>query len=86
MIPRFARFYGYTVNDILNEYAIVFFSLVNSMYEIIATEMLNDITVVGAVNSKDGGHSIISNLQKQVKGLGAIVEEVKIAKNARSKK
>lgn len=85
MIPQFARFYGYTITDILNEYTIVFFSLVNTMFEINAKEMLNGITVQGAVNGKNG-QSIITSLEKQAKGLGAIIEEVKVAKSVRGKK
>ena len=83
MIPEYMRFYKYTVSDVLNEYARTFFSLVNSMFEIHAREMLDDITISTASNSKDG-NTIVSELIKRQKGLGAVIEEVKIAKNARN--
>ena len=86
MIPQFARFYNYTVADILNEYARVFFSLVNSMFEITAQEMLNDITVQRTQNSEDGGADTIRSLQQQAKGLSAIIDEVKVVKGVRNKK
>ena len=77
MIPEFMRFYRYTVSDVLNEYARTFFSLVNSMFEIHAREMLDDITI----SSADKG--VVAELTKRQKGLASIIEEVKIARNAR---
>lgn len=83
MIPQFIRFYGYSNSDTLNEYATAFFSLVNSMYEIKAKEMLDDISVLSVANSKDNGASVISALKKQYAGLGGIVKEVKTAMQSR---
>lgn len=83
MIPEYMHFYKYSVSDVLNEYAQTFFSLVNSMFEIHARELLDNITVTAASNEKSG--SIINELIKRQKGLGAIIEEVKVAKNARKK-
>ena len=77
MIPEYMRFYKYTVSDVLNEYARTFFSLVNSMFEIHAREMLDNITISSA------DKNVVAELTKRQKGLGSIIEEVKIARNAR---
>jgi len=84
MIPEFIRFYNYTASDVLNEYARTFFSLVNSMYEISAAESLTNIMELRASNSKDGD-KVITSLQKQNRGLGAIIKEVKVVKETRNK-
>ena len=77
MIPEYMRFYNYTVTEVLDEYARTFFALANSMFEIHAREMLDAIAVSSA------NQDTINELNKRQKGLGAIIEEVKIAKNVR---
>lgn len=84
MIPEYMRFYSCTVESVLNGYARTFFALLNSMHEIKAGELLDDIITGRAVNSSD--NSTIDSLRKQHRGLGAIVAEVKIAKMFRGKK
>lgn len=80
MIPEFLRFYHYTVSQTLNEYAIVFFTLVNSMYQIQAKETLNGILAVGAGMSGKEASSIIDDLKRQARGLSGIVNEVRQVK------
>lgn len=82
MIPQFMRFYSYTMTEVMDEYARTFFTLINSMFEIEAREMLDDIAVVSVPNSKDG-NKVVEELQKRRKGLGGIIEEVKVAKGTR---
>jgi len=79
MIPEFIRFYGYTLQDVLNEYAVTFFSLSNDMYRIQASEMIQTAT---AINVND---EIMTDLRKQQRGIAGIVEEVKTAKRAKQK-
>lgn len=83
MIPEFMRFYNYTASDVLDEYARTFFSLVNSMLEISAKELLNNIMVIKTAESKDGS-KIIEQLYKQQRGLGAIIKEVKVVKGVKN--
>lgn len=85
MIPQFMRFYSYTMVETMSEYGRTFFTLINSLLEIKAREMLDDIAVLSVPNSKDGS-KVIEELQKRRKGLGGIIEEVKVAKGTRSNK
>jgi hypothetical protein len=82
MIPEFIRFYGYTRSQVLGEYARSFFAMVNSMLELSAKEMLDRI-IVNNTNYDESGRSTINRLERQCRGLDAIIEEVKIAKAAR---
>jgi hypothetical protein len=85
MIPEYIRFYGGTPIDVLNEYAITFFAMLNSMYTIQAKEQLNAVFAVNAGMSGKDGQSYIDGLQKQKRGIGAIVEEVRTIENIRKK-
>lgn len=78
MIPEFIRFYGYTVEQTLNEYAQTFFSLVNSMYQIQAKETLYSAYASNATQE------LIDGLRKQEKGISGTVQEVKTAKRNRN--
>lgn len=78
MIPQFMRFYKYTAEQTLQEYAIRFFSLVNSMYRLQANEALMDLAVVSS--GMNDGSELRNQLIKQSKGLHGIVEEIRIAK------
>lgn len=77
IVPEFIRFYGYTVKQALNEYAKTFYSLVNSMYQIQASET---IMLAYASNANE---ELITGLRKQEKGISGIVQEVKIAKGVK---
>ena len=79
MIPEFIRFYGYTLNDVLNEYAKTFLSLCNDMYRLQATEIIHMAT---AVNIND---AIVDDLKKQQRGIAGIASEVRIAKKVSKK-
>lgn len=79
MIPEFIRFYSYTASQVLEEYAVRFFSLVNSMYQLKATESLQSVSNIST--GMNGNKEYISALQKQEKGIAGIVEEVRIIKS-----
>lgn len=72
VVPQFLRFYGgYTISSVLQEYAITFFGLVNSMFRIQAKEALSII----ASNNADA--EIVKDLQQASKGVHGIVQEVR---------
>ena len=78
MFPEFLRFYGYTAEEALNEYAKRFFSLVNMMLRIQAKEMLNAVTVTNTgTNGGKDGEKVIDELRKQSKGNQGILNEVR---------
>lgn len=82
MIPEFIRFYGYTVSQVMDEAAITFFALMNSMYRLQGKESLNQLSVQSAAfQGGSGATQIIEDLKKQAKGLHGIVEEVRTVKN-----
>ncbi len=85
MIPEFIRFYSYTASDVLDELAVRFFSLMNSMYRIKATESLDRIAEASVAQGSENGKSYVSELQKQSKGLHGIIEEVRVIKPRRTK-
>ncbi len=74
IIPEFIRFYGYTTEQTLNEYARTFYTLVNSMYQIQAKETL---MLTYAANATQ---ELIDGLRKQEKGIAGTVQEVKNAR------
>lgn len=80
MIPEFIRFYGYTRRQTLAEYAVAFFSMVNSMYRLKASETLDGIVQVGTGMAGDQGRSTIDDLKRQSKGIHGLLEEVKVIK------
>lgn len=73
-IAEFIRFYNYTIEQALNEYAKTFYSLLNDMYRIQATETLN------MVYANNATEELINKLQKQEAGISGIVKEVKIVR------
>jgi hypothetical protein len=85
MIPEYIRFYGGTLESVLNMYTRTFFAMINSMLEIQAKEHLEYMTISAAIQSKDG-KKVVDTLLKQQKGLRGIVDEVKIVKKIRDKK
>lgn len=80
LIPEFIRFYGYTREQTLAEYAISFFALVNSMYQLKARENLDGILQVSVGMAGDKGRSIIKKLEEQSEGLERILREVRSVK------
>lgn len=79
IVPQFLRFYGgYTLESVMSEFAVTFFSLVNSMYRLEATEKIDLIEgiAIGNAEPKDRSNAI-SALQKSAKGLHGIVKEVR---------
>lgn len=78
MFPQFLRFYSYTAGQALNEYAITFFTLVNSMHRLTADEALGRITESSvAFSGGSEGAKIVDEYKKQSKGISGIVEEVR---------
>lgn len=85
-VPKFMRFYSYTKSETLNEWAVSFFSLLNSMYRIQADEAINNIVQISAgMSGKEGGSSVVAEYQKQSAGIHGIVEEVRTVLKARGK-
>lgn len=76
MVPEFIRFYSYSASQVLDEYAVRFFSLVNSMYQLKASESLESVMQVST--GMNGNKEYLSALQKQQKGIAGIVEEVRV--------
>lgn len=81
IIPEFIRFYGYSVEQALNDYAVRFFSLANSMYRLQARESLMQLTLInaGSAGGSDA-QTVIDELKKKEKGLHGILEEVRVIK------
>ena len=85
MIPNYMRFYSYTVAQALDEFAITFFSLVNSMYRIQANETLDGALRVSVGMAGKDAASTQKELQKQSRGLHGVLEEVHVAEKAAKK-
>ena len=77
--PQFLRFYGgYTRESMMSEFAITFFSFVNSMYRLEASEKIDLIEGIAIGNAEPKDRSTaISALQKSAMGLHGIVKEVR---------
>lgn len=80
IIPQFIRFYGYSLADTLNEYAVAFFSLVNSMYRMKAQENIDGALRVAIGTSGKAGQSALKQLEKEAEGLHGIIKEVRHVK------
>lgn len=80
MIPEFMRFYSYTASQVLDELAIVFFTLLNSMYRLQAKETMMGILEVSTGMSGKESSSVINELKKQERGIAGIVNEVRVIK------
>lgn len=82
MIPEFVRFYAYTAQDVLDEYAVRFFALVNSMYQQKATEAMQAVYQVST--GFNGNKEYLDSLKKQAGGTAAIVDEVRLIKGKKN--
>jgi hypothetical protein len=81
MFAEFIRFYGYTAEQALGEYAKRFFALCNSMYRIAGKESLELLVInSNAMSGGDDASRLADNLKKQAKGNHAILQEVKVIK------
>ena len=84
IVPEFIRFYGYTAEQVLDELAVRFFSLVNSMYRLQARESLVSITNhLTASAGGDEAQKTIEALHKQEKGLTGVLQEVETLREVR---
>lgn len=77
IVADFMRFYNYSLTDTLNEYAVSFYSLVNTMYRQRATEAL---TLMSAFNATQ---ELVDGYNKQQKGLHGIVQEIRVARKSK---
>jgi hypothetical protein len=66
-----------------DEYARVFFSLVNEMYRLKAKESLNHISEYAAAN---GGADIVDQYKRQAEGNTKIIEQAKLLREIRNGK
>lgn len=80
IVPQFIRFYGYTLAQTLDEYAVSFFSLVNSMYRIQARENIDGALRVSLGMSGKEGQNTLHKLEKEAEGLHGILKEVRNVK------
>lgn len=71
MVAEFIRFYGYTAEQALDEFAVRFFALSNSMLQIQADETLT------AVMANNANEEVVSKLRTQSRGLPGVVQEVR---------
>lgn len=81
IVPQFIRFYGYNLADTFNEYAVSFFSLVNSMYRLQASERLNGILEVATGMAGKDGKATVSKLEEQAEGMNKYLREVRNLKD-----
>lgn len=81
MFPEFVRFYGYTAEEALNEYAKRFFSLINSMFRLQAKEQLSTLAITSnAYNGGKEAQNLAKKLEDQSRGNQKILEEVRVIK------
>lgn len=83
IVPQFIRFYGYSLTEVMNEFAVSFFSLVNSMYRIQATERLEGILEVATGMSGKESRDVITKLEEQSEGANKYIEQAKTLKGIR---
>lgn len=84
-IPQFIRFYqGYTINDLMDEFAITFFTLVNAMNRIKAEESLTQIqnNIVPNMEKADA-QSTINEIKKASEGLDGYINQAMILRKAK---
>lgn len=80
IVPQFMRFYHYSLADTLDEFAVSFFSLVNSMYRIKAQENIEGALRVSLGTSGKQGQDTLRKLEKEAEGLHGILNEVRNVK------
>lgn len=83
IVPEFMRFYHYTLNETMHEYAIAFFTLVNSMFRLKAKETIERAYEYSLGQGGDESKSAIEKLRKDSEGLHGILNEVKTVKEVR---
>lgn len=88
ILPMFLRFYqGYTVSSVLDEFAITFFSLVNSMGQLVASENLNNSIVASIPHmEKTNVDRITHEWTRQSEGSGKLIQEAQLVRSIRGNK
>lgn len=83
IVPQFIRFYSYTLNETMNEFAVSFFSLVNSMYRVQASERLDGILEVATGMAGKEARETLNKLDEQAQGANKYIEQAKTLKGIR---
>lgn len=86
MVPQFIRFYGYNLADTFGEYAVAFFSLVNAMYRLQASERLDGVLEVSVGMAGKDGASTVNQLKSQSEGLGKYIREAKVVRDVNKRR
>jgi hypothetical protein len=79
-LPQFLHFYpGYTLDSLLNEYAIRVLTLINSMHRIKSSELIDSISAVAVGGAEPiQREDVINKLEKSSRGIEGILEEVRV--------
>lgn len=81
MIPQYMRFYGgYTLADVMSEYAVSFFALCNEMLRLGAVEALDNILIVSTPHM-DNSQVVIDQYLAKSEGYDKILEEIEVLRN-----
>lgn len=84
IIPQFIRFYGYTATEVMQEYAVTFFALVNAMYGLKSTEMLEAVYVGTIPNmEKKDAENAIDKIKQGSLGLEGYLEQARNIRNVK---
>lgn len=79
IIPEFMRYYRYSLEQVLNMYAVTFDALANSMYQLMAKENINAMQVQLAARSDEAGRQMYLDMQQQAyDGVDKLVEQAKL--------
>lgn len=82
IVPQFLRFYpGYTRQSLMDEFAITFFALVNSMFRLKPEERVDQINnyAIGMSDTNDR-EAAVAKLNKSAEGKHGVLQEVKAVK------
>jgi len=84
-VPHFIRFYqGYTIESVMDEFAVTFFSLINAMMRIKAEESLVNIQNISVPHMEQSEvHNTIQRLKQDSNGLDDYIEQAKIIRQAK---
>lgn len=83
MIGEFIHYYpAYTVESVLNMYAVTFFAMLATMYRLKGMDNENNVyRMAVAFAGGDGLSKYIEDTKKQIKGAKGLLEEVRIVRS-----
>lgn len=87
MVAEFMKFYHYKLDEVLNMYAISFYALLASMYQVKAMD--NKELAYATAVAHAGGDSFaeyIKAMDKQAKGAEGLLKEVRLVRKLRRNK